>query len=249
MHHYYKKGYLVTPQLKKISDGEIFESVTPEELVFFQQEKVKANETQKCFVEEWMTDKIYKEVIAFIKRLHSVDLSDCNTFSEVAMKVPEDLVIYRHDEKRDWLAAGHICFPSSWWPEEKVGRNFSEIHEPVPGMNLKISDNLVKMMTDKGPFERFVWSMVYNDSINFHPTKPHPEFDSENPQVFIKVERQVVCSFSKINAALFTIRQHLIKEDDLDKEALIKTLSEMNDAQLNYKSINKREEIIDYLKG
>ena len=37
-------------------------------------------------------------------------------------------------EKRDYLTAIHLCSPSHWAAEDKIGKDFTAIHQPVPGI-------------------------------------------------------------------------------------------------------------------
>lgn len=78
----------------------------------------------------------------------------------------EDFLIHRIDDQKDYLSSVHVCFPSHWYPEDKIGKSFNEIHQPVP-MNLKNSDKLVRAMVNGGIFERFVWSIVYEKNTIF----------------------------------------------------------------------------------
>ncbi|TIU52784.1 MAG: DUF3445 domain-containing protein, partial [Mesorhizobium sp.] len=52
---------------------------------------------------------------------------------QASLLVQEDLILMRRDESGWRLAAGSLCFPSSWSLLEKFGKPLQQIHAPVPG--------------------------------------------------------------------------------------------------------------------
>ena len=148
------------------------------------------------------------------------------------------------------MAYGHVCFASDWRPEEKIGLSFREVHVPVPGMNLAASDRLVHAMIHAGPFERFVWSVVHEPRLNFHPRFPKRRFDPAAPCVYLKVERQTTVGFPDLGAALFSFRQHLLGMDDIQIPALIAALERMTPPQRAYKGLtDSAEPLIAWLRS
>jgi len=61
----------------------------------------------------------------------------------------------------------------------------------------------------------------------------HKKFDENNPEVNIKVERQVTVGFPKNNFCLFILRQYLIEEKDIDKKLLSMSIENMTPEQKN----------------
>ena len=144
------------------------------------------------------------------------------------------------------MAATHICCPSSWSPEEKIGETFDQIHEVIPGMSLKNSRKLIEAMTS-GVYERSVWGLIYEDELNYHPSIKRKVFDKLNPQFWVKVERQIMVGLPKHRSLLFILKQTLIPEKDTELELLHKALVGMTLEQKKYKSIS--EDVIEYLKA
>ena len=246
MYHAYKNGYSVLPQLSRLGEGKVFQ-ITLNDQMQFLEAKREAIKTQTCFCEHEMQNDIYDAVCSYIVENYPFGLQEPHTFSNIAMQIQEDIAIHRLGDDRDWLAATHICFPSGWLPDEKIGRSFSEIHEPIPGFNLKTSRKMVEAMVYNGPFERFVWSPVFEDRINFHPSTPKKKFDPSNPCVFVKVERQLTIGFPEHRASLFVMRQFLIR-DDIDKLALAESLKSMTQEQRVYKGISENfNELVAWL--
>ena len=237
MYHAYKKGYSVLPQLSRLGKGKIFQ-VTLKDQMQFLEAKREAVEFQSPFQEHEMNEDIYETICSFIVKNYPFRLDEPHTFSSIAMQIQEDIAIMRVKDEREWLAATHICFPSSWLPEDKIGRSFAEIHAPVPRINLSRGRKMVGAIINRGPFERFVWSPVFEDRINFHPRTPKKKFDPQNPTVFVKVERQLTVGFPEHNAFLFVMRQHLIR-DEIDNHALAESLKSMTEEQRIYKGISE----------
>lgn len=246
MYHVYKKGYSVLPQLSRLGKGKIFQITLYDQMQFLEAKR-EAVANQTCFCEHEMEPEIYDTICNFIVEKYPMRLKEPHTFSNIAMQIQEDISIHRATEDRDWLAATHICFPSGWLPDEKIGKSFAEIHAPIPGFNLKTSRKMVDAMIHHGPFDRFVWSPVFEDRINFHPRTPKKKFDPNNPCVFVKVERQLTIGFPEHNASLFVMRQFLIR-DEIDKIALAESLSNMTEEQRIYKGIvDQCDEIVAWL--
>lgn len=247
MYHAYQHGYSVLPRLRKLGSGRVFQ-ITANERERDLRAKEAAIRHQTCFVEHQMTAEIYKAVCKFVVERYPSRLEEPHTFENLAMQIQEDLIVHRLLADVDWMAAGHVCFPSGWRPEDKIGRPLATIHEPIPGMNFDNQRELVEAMVYSGPFERFVWSVVFEDRLNFHPSVRKLPFNPARPVIYMKVERQLTVGFPEHRAALFVLRQFLIPEAEIDKPALILALRGMTDAQRVYKSIAAHfGELIAYL--
>lgn len=227
----YKKGYSVLPKLNKLGNEPIF---IKNDTFDYKSEKQKAIKNQKCFFEHEMSNEIYDEVCNFIYKQTNNNL---NTFEKMCLDLQEDLAIHRVENEKDWLSSCHICFPSGWLPEEKIGKSFKQIHQTIPEFNLKSSYNLAKSMVYSGPFVRYVWSPVYEKKINFHPLLSSKKFDIDDPFVYIKIERQITIGFPKLKCALFVIRQEM--QENIDYKSLYKSCCDMSEEQKNYKGISK----------
>lgn len=244
--HIYKKGYSTLPNLKKINLGEVFEK-NKSDSNLIKIEKEDSIRNQVYFKEYNNPPHFYKICEEFLKENYPTSISG-NNYLEIAKEIDEDLIIHRIDQEKDYTSSVHVCFPSQWLPEEKVGKSFEEVHAPVP-MNLINSKKLVGAIINGGAFERFVWSVVYEKKYNFHPRFKFKYFDTKNPQVYVKVERQVTVGFPKENFCLFILRQYIIEEKNLDKNLLAKSIENMTKEQKHYKSLNNSNDLINYLKA
>lgn len=249
MYHPYKEGYSLLPKLKRIGKEDVFQP-TLDDMWYYREQKKEAVKHQCVYVEKHCSDEIKKDVIFFINDYYPHALAQPHILSVMAMQIQEDLIIHRMDDERDWMALGHICFPSGWEPQYKVGKPLAQIHAPIPGMRLDNSRKLVEAMTTAGPFERFVWSVIFEDRINGHPRKAKKNFDPDNPEVWVKVERQVTVPFPEHRAALFVLRQYILEERELDKPALAKALKEMTPEQRSYKGVERHfDDLVNHLEA
>lgn len=245
MYHVYKNGYNTLPNLKKLQINEVFEkNSTDRESI--QIEKKEALKNQKYFFEYNTPTEFYAICEKFILDNYPITLKS-NNYSDIAKEVEEDFIIHRIENDQDYMSSAHICFPSHWLPEEKIGKSFNEIHHPVP-MNLKNSKKLVEAVIYSGIFERFVWSVVYEKKYNNHPRFISKKFDKNNPEVHIKIERQVTVPFPEHHFCLFILRQYLIEEKDIDKQLLSNSIESMNNEQRKYKGLQDCKDLTDYLQ-
>ena len=114
--------------------------------------------------------------------------------------VPYDLAVMassvQGDAQADRCEALHVCFPSSWAPRLKVGRDFAQIHEPVANNEaiLKGHANLVAMCF-MGP--SCAMGLHQHAGLDSHPDH-HPERvdmsawspDEVAAKTWLRVERQ-----------------------------------------------------------
>lgn len=190
-----------------------------------------------------------------------------SSLDAIACQLQEDLAIVSlDDEGHNFISALHLCLPNYWAAEDKIGRDFATVHEPVAGIQQinNNADSIVRAMIDKGPFVRFSWGLVTDDYLNHHPqAAPGHDatlwqgrrFDVDDPKLFLRVERQTIFGFPAINSALFTIRTYLtdcrqIKRNQAKNAALISAIRSMSDDSLMYKGLfEKKQQILDWLIG
>jgi hypothetical protein len=140
-----------------------------------------------------------------------------------SLLVQEDLILMRKGDDGWRLAAGSLCFPSSWTLSEKFGRPLHEIHRPVPGFGPDTRNNeLINRMFDRlhQPVLRFNWSIQAGDAL-YHPLSHEGRVERAETRpsrfgnadlaaaAFIRVERQTLRKLPESGDILFTIRIHL----------------------------------------
>lgn len=199
--------------------------------------------------------------IAGQPRMAAAELGTLAPLHAAALLVQEDLILMRRGEDGWLLAAGVLCFPSSWSLGEKFGKPLQDIHAPVPGFGrgTRFADLIQRMFDNlrvEQPVERMNWSLqarpeLYyplSDTQRNERTNNRPSKFADLAAVargFIRVERQTLRKLARSGDILFTIRIHLdplrLFETHPDGKALAASFAEqlmaMEEAQLDYKGL------------
>jgi len=166
------------------------------------------------------------------------------------MQVAEDVAVFQVAALREYLAVAQICMPSSWRLEEKIGRSFADIHEPVPGMKLENASDFARSLAAKGPYERFAWGLTNEDVLDQY-APAHAEVQPDS--LFVRVERQTTHPLPCGDAWMFTIRPMNTSVDLLSgpqRESLAKAIESMTEAQAIYKGVaGTRKAIVERLRS
>ncbi|MFP4090760.1 MAG: heme-dependent oxidative N-demethylase family protein [Cyclobacteriaceae bacterium] len=184
-------------------------------------------------------------------------------FHQLALQFQEDLAIWQLSDEDDWISCIHLCAPNHWSPQDKVGRSFSLVHEPVAGME-KMRERYLPMLRSLlkgGTFVRFAWGLATDKQLNHHPLPPAGKdplswqgrsFDPDRGELYVRVERQTLSGFPEVQAALFTIRTYFENVRELNKDekkALAESLLSMSAESLRYKGLDKSlTEILTFMK-
>ncbi len=186
-----------------------------------------------------------------------------NAWDAVACQVQEDLAVTCTNGLDNWVAALHVCLPSHWCPEEKLGQDFVQVHAPVPGMEpekWKLQKFIDLMVGATDGRVRFVWGLQWNDRLNRHPALDELEpdvaggFDPDTPRAFVRVERQTIWGLPEVRASLFTIRPYLIDAGEIQRDprqaaALAAGIESMSPASLRYKGLSPHHtKLVEWLR-
>lgn len=199
--------------------------------------------------------------------------SELPPLHKASLLVQEDLIIMRRGEEGWRLAAGALCFPSSWVLTEKFGKAMSAIHDPVPGFgpgtrNAGLIDRMFDKLQVVQPVERFNWSIQAGDAL-YHPLSNVARIDratgrpirfadmNEAARAFVRVERQTLRKLPVSGDILFTIRIHIdpiaLLRSRPDRAALAGSfadqLLELDGEQLDYKGLTAdRDRLVAVLR-
>jgi len=181
-----------------------------------------------------------------------VDFTGADLLDFLASQLSEDLAITCRDREtgENWQAFLHVSFPNHWAPEEKIGKPFMAVHEPVADFEriARASEKLIDAMITKGPFIRFAWGIATDTRLNHHPELPQGrklEGDALaelGEHVFMRIERQTLKGFPEHDAAFFTIRTTFrtlaeIARDSVQREHLREAIATMGPDALAYKGL------------
>ena len=193
-----------------------------------------------------------------------VDLTETPALLAASRLVEDDLVLMRRGESGWRLAAGCVCFPSSWQVKEKFGKPVDQIHGPVPGFGpgSRPAELIARMFDNLMPDRiviRWNWSL-YGDGALAHPNvPPSPRYgvgEMADP-VFLRSERQTMRRLPQSGDILFAIKVSVDPLDSLDRhpngraiaQSLIAQLEVLSDEQLDYKGMTgERERVVRRLK-
>ncbi|PWK71702.1 DUF3445 domain-containing protein [Aminobacter sp. AP02] len=202
----------------------------------------------------------------------SVDIQNAgdNPLIAASKLVQEDLILMRQGENGWRLAAGSLCFPSSWKLTEKFGLPIHQIHGPVPGFGpgTRMAELIARMFDKLAVLvERFNWSIQASGDL-YHPLSDRQRIarSSETQstfadadvagRAFIRVERQTLRKLPVSGDILFTIRIYLDPLAVLaqsDERALLaasfaEQLMSLDREQLDYKGLAAdRDRLVDFL--
>ena len=204
--------------------------------------------------------------------LGTAAMRDMPALRAASLLVQEDLILMRAGANGWRLAAGSLCFPSSWSLAEKFGKAMHEIHVPVPGFGPGTRmDDLISRMFDRlqpgSPVQRYNWSIQDNDAL-YHPLSNDERIDraAQRPakfpdmnaaaRAFIRVERQTLRKLPVSGDILFTIRIHMDPLAALERHpdrarlavGFAAQLAELDIDQLDYKGLTAdRDRLLEVL--
>ena len=157
-------------------------------------------------------------------------------------------IIDASDGRIPWLA---VCLPSSWSPQDKVGRSFAEVHAPVADNEVLMaaSDHLIGLVTGGDRWERFVWTLTDSPTLDRHPARSAPSrwdaslsADELAAATFFRSERQTFIPVASTRLAIFTIHVEVrplrsVVTTAADASRLQAALATMSPAVLAYRGL------------
>ncbi|MEP1059329.1 DUF3445 domain-containing protein [Stenomitos frigidus AS-A4] len=199
-----------------------------------------------------------------VQAVESAEPPYVSTLDALASQLQDDITVVSRSNDDHWMSAIHLCYPNHWSAEAKIGRDFATVHAPVAGMTAmnQRGKAIVQTMITRKPSVRFAWGLSTDTRLNHHPVPPAGvaidtwqgrAFKPQQPQLYLRIERQVVWGFPDCDAALFTIRTyfrdcHVIKQDPRLNASLVSALQSMPPNSLLYKGLDaSREEIVTWL--
>ncbi len=183
----------------------------------------------------------------------------------LALSVQEDIVVVRDLGGADETECLCVTFPSAWDPQEKVGQNFSEVHQPVANNAALLRSHrpVMNALFHKGPFVRFVWGLSADGRLGQHPAEAETSLPRDilhSPAklaaaLFFRTERQVSIPLPTFGRCLFTVR---VATQPLEaalcnnerRRTFAAALASMNEELLAYKGLSAwRGPLLAYLNG
>jgi hypothetical protein len=189
-----------------------------------------------------------------------------DTLDALASQVQEDIALVELDETgADRLTALHLCFPNYWAAQSKIGMDFITMHQPVPRFDKIARQNrrLTRSLIMDGPFVRFAWGLTTDARLNHHPHPPPGfddsaawygrRFDTDEGQLYLRVERQFIQGLPGAQAFAFTVRTYLTPITELDadeRKCLAEAVETMPRDARRYKGLAQDADAIScWLRG
>jgi hypothetical protein len=175
--------------------------------------------------------------------------------------VQEDLLLLQPSASGYILAAASLCFPLRWRLSEKIGRNLTQIHAPVPGYQEKLKnpvDSLFERLKFEHPSWRMNWSIVDTPEL-FLPPSSNQDLEAiinqENvrDKLFLRRERQTLRRLRQSQDILFTIHSYVDPLKNLENDPplaakLAQAIQQIPTEMQSYKNLLPiREALLGYL--
>jgi len=165
---------------------------------------------------------------------------DANTkLPEICVGLEEDVAIL----KDGYLQAIGFCFPSGFYPAQKLGLSFFDMHLPVgDGETLRRSSEKVSALISKqdAMFRRYVWTLTSLPSLSQLPIYHKPTPQSIN-DLYFRTETQTTVGIGGDICLFFVkVEMHPLQQvwDDPEKRTLItQSIHSMSEAVLDYKNL------------
>jgi len=216
-------------------------------------------ESAAPLLDEWLT--LCSEQGLMEKSLLS-RLSDSASLQEkwnlLGRSFEHDLLLLRLENDQPRLIAGSVCFPSSWNLSEKMGRQLSEIHAVVPGLNPALGAKINTFLSRMRPgqvWTRENWGLSHSPELNQHPDRSLPKLsESTAPEeIWVRIERQGLLALPKSGGVLFAIgiechALDFFRRNENLRIGLLIALQSMPVEMAQYKGITfARDNIISFL--
>lgn len=171
---------------------------------------------------------------------------------DCSLQVAEDLCLLQRnqsDEGGYTLVAAHLCAPSHWRLEDKIGRAMDPIHAPVPNYQPALARSVNLFLDKLSParlVERYNWSLDQQPLLCQRPSGTQKPADKR--LAWYRVERQTLRRLPESGAIVFTIlvrhwplwfiAQHASGQSELEQ-----AIEDMPAALRAYKNLRKGFEL------
>jgi dimethylamine monooxygenase subunit A len=185
----------------------------------------------------------------------------------IGRQVQEDLIILN---QKGEVIAGQLCFPSGWAMEEKIGKQFMEVHAPLPAVTnpmIETANKFIAHLPVNKSFARNNWGFRYGDQLDLSSKysatyrekleTDAPFFSNEEvaEKIFLRVEHQTLTRLANSEHVLFTIHtyHHSVKEvvaDPVRTQTLLSYLQGAPAELIEYKVMTPiYPQLVNYLNG
>ncbi len=138
----------------------------------------------------------------------------------IGRQIQEDLIILNELGE---VVAGQLCFPSGWALNEKLRKQFIEVHAPLPQLTnpmIQAANKLIERLPIGKPVARNNWGFRLDDQLDLSSkhsisyreklvsTLPKLSMEEFGRRIFLRVEHQTLTRLPKSGYVLFTIHTY-----------------------------------------
>jgi hypothetical protein len=232
-----KVPYTVGPDIVKF-EGPAF-NVHPDPAYLSEKKKeLKINELQIC-------GSINND---YLLHLNAYCGFDPNTkLPETCVQLEEDIAIL----KDGYLQSIGFCFPSGFYPAQKLGLSFFDMHLPVrDGETLRRSSEKVSALISKqdAMFRRHVWTLTSLPSLSQLPSYTRPVPQSIN-DLYFRTETQTTVGIDG-HICLFFVKVDMhplqqVWDDSGKRQLIVDSINSMSEAVIAYKNLSHIKRIVN----
>jgi len=147
------------------------------------------------------------------------------------------------------VAAGCVCFPSTWRLHDKLNLTIAEVHDVVPGLNAVLSAQIDRLLAGLKPgksWGRSNWGLSASPERNQHPDRDisAPDADAPPNALWLRREDQLLAALPDGQGLVFGIRiEHIpiatILQSPRWSQRLARGLATLTPGMIDYKRLNQ----------
>jgi len=232
-----KVPYTVGPDIAKY-EGAAFNAHPNPAYLSEKKKELEVNQNQICGSKS-------NDYLHHLNAFCGLDLN--TTLPKISLQLEEDVAIL----KDGFLQSIGFCFPSGFYPIQKLGLSFFDMHLPVgDGETLRRSSEKVSALISKqdAMFRRYVWTLTSLPSLSQLPSYDKPVPQSIN-DLYLRTETQTTVGVDgKICLFFVKVDMHPLQQvwdDAVKQKMIVESINSMSDAVLIYKNLHRIKEIIN----
>jgi hypothetical protein len=232
-----KVPYTVGPDIVKY-EGAAF-NIHPNSTYLLEKKKeLEINDSYIC-------GSINNDYLHHLNAFCGFDLN--TTLPKICVQLEEDVAIL----KDGFLQSIGFCFPSGFYPTQKLGLSFFDMHLPVgDGETLRRSSEKVSALISKqdAMFRRYVWTLTSLPSLSQLPSYTRPVPQSIN-DLYFRTETQTTVGIDG-HICLFFVKVDMhplqqVWDDSGKRQLIVDSINSMSEAVIAYKNLSHIKRIVN----
>ena len=157
--------------------------------------------------------------------------------------IAEDVCVLTANDGIYRLTAAVLCFPNRWRLADKIGRTVTEIHDPVPGYAVQMSDTVDRFLAKLRPMRAVVrsnWGLSASPTL-YLPNLSPPVTARADSDMYLRREEQSFLKLAGTGAVVFAIRTTVTPWEQVPKStrnAIIAAANALGPKWLAYKALD-----------